>query len=517
MPDSGLLMLNLPSQWFGNRLNGFTGLSRLARWWPFAKKPISNETSPVPVLVCDAEMAPDWEDLPGSECVAHWADELRAAISEKFTVQQWRIVGRAGVIESDEEDACKAIFRRAALDAGLGFTTIPGSKVLRLFETIPSSLIPAGPVMVFLEKGEWLETLPGKSTEVDAFREALNKYHATFDPSRPVIFVTSIASLGDICPDLKAAGLLDRRFVLREPSPAEVGRVFLKLLGPDLCVDSVRNNVEKVGYIAQRCANFRVRGLHVLHLQRIAAREKRLLELKDLWCVSIEGTVETTPQKRNEIEHRNTAVHEAGHAVSVMIDSAGRHIPDFLSIRETAEHCGTMISSNHYYHQFLPELTYAKFCEQIRCCLAGRAAEELVLGPCNISAGCGSDLKRANMLALRAFGKLGFEPPVGMATTPGLQLRVTEESTGNSEQDHYLGPVIRQFLEDQYRSVLTNLATHRDFLDAVTEELLRCEMMVQDDIAAVSAPYLQALQAAGPGSDPARPPLHAIVGDSVAA
>ncbi|MFZ3223237.1 MAG: hypothetical protein WA142_09095 [Rugosibacter sp.] len=446
-----------------------------------------------PISTSTDEEPPSWESISGAQCIARWAEELRVAVASRCDIPEWRLVGTGAVIENNDLDACKSIFRRVAKDAGLRFLETTKKEVADIFLNAADTFLTVTPVMIYLEPGDWmLKTDAGNAELMLAFRKALGSFMKRFNPRQPVIFVTAVYKLTDMADMLRAPGLFDRRFALRSPTPLELGQEFLNQLGRDICAPSLADFPQKLGIIVGEYPGTRLRDLHVLHLQRVAAREKRQLELVDVVAVGFAGSVETDALPTdNPALYRSVAVHEAGHAVVSMIDSSGRNTPDFLSIRETTNYNGVSVDAYLYSYSLRSHLTYRDFRHQIRNYLAGRAAEEVVFGPENVTGGCRSDLINANALATKGFCCLGFVPHMDRVNFSGSNLAIVVSDEPDQGNDDYFGPMIRKFLADQYQEVIDMLTDNRRFLDEVTDALLQCDIMDQTTLTKLGSKYLQ--------------------------
>ena len=170
------------------------------------------------------------------------------------------------------------------------------------------------------------------------------------------------------------------------------------------------------------------------------------------------------PEPASPGDRRRAAIHEAGHAVIAAIDRPGclRRV----SVRRT-ETSGGVVTTE----PFGDHLTAADIRMMLRLLLAGRAAEQALLG--NVSSGCGgseaSDLARATNLAMSALGSMGMGDdcelawsPVPefagmgmvMATRPGFSRRVSE------------------MLAASYRDVLASVEHHGPAVRAVADLLV---------------------------------------------
>jgi cell division protease FtsH len=113
------------------------------------------------------------------------------------------------------------------------------------------------------------------------------------------------------------------------------------------------------------------------------------------------------------------------------------------------------------------------------CILAGRAAEELLVG--EISSGAANDLQQVNMLARRAVTEFGFSERLGQLIdrAHGQELRLGDETRRIVDQE------VERLVADAYRDALALLAAHRPALDRLAEALLDRGQLERLDIALV--------------------------------
>ncbi|RWL85662.1 MAG: AAA family ATPase [Mesorhizobium sp.] len=184
-----------------------------------------------------------------------------------------------------------------------------------------------------------------------------------------------------IDPAVKRAGRLDREIAIEKPDVKTLARIFRHHLGGQL------PNVDLMpAAIAARGATGADVEAYVRRARGAARRGRRPLKLDDLLA-----EVRAKREPPSEEARRLLAVHEAGHAVAATVlgcvEVLGVSIGDRSGLTEIAR-----IDGN----------TSLKHCHDILIMLlAGRAAEELVLGSPSAGAGGmpGSDLARATELA----------------------------------------------------------------------------------------------------------------------
>jgi hypothetical protein len=192
---------------------------------------------------------------------------------------------------------------------------------------------------------------------------------------------------------------------------------------------------------------------------------------------------------------RRVAIHEAGHALMAEMQRPGSLVK--VDVRETGSEGGGTLAQHGAENRKM--LTRAEAEEGLRMLLAGRAAEELLLGePSSGSGGnSGSDLARATALAVlveASFGlgadrrRLLWTPPpqddaslqTALSTRPGLAEAVSAA------------------LSKAYGQAKAMLAGRRDRLERLADRLAAEELLTGDQARAVIG---AAAPPAAPGAD----------------
>jgi len=208
-----------------------------------------------------------------------------------------------------------------------------------------------------------------------------------------------------------------------------------------------------------------------------------------------------------EEERRNTAYHEAGHAVCA-IKTPGCDPLHKVTIVPRGRALGLAFT--------LPEEDrYSITREQIEATLVmtygGRVAEEMIFGPQKVTTGAASDIQKATSLARRYVAQWGLSDAVG----PML--------IGENEQEVFLGrelghrrevseqtaqlvdAEVKRLLTESYERARQTLEDNIDLLHAIAGALLERETLDSDDIALLVAgeplPPLEEEKAPEPSPD----------------
>ncbi|MEO7040309.1 MAG: ATP-dependent zinc metalloprotease FtsH, partial [Gemmatimonadaceae bacterium] len=184
-------------------------------------------------------------------------------------------------------------------------------------------------------------------------------------------------------------------------------------------------------------------------------------------------------------EKRNTAYHEAGHAVCA-IKTAGCDPLHKVTIVPRGRALGiafTLPVEDRY------SITRQQLEARLVMMYGGRVAEELVFGRDNVTTGASSDIQKATGLARRYVSQWGLSDAIG----PVL--------VGDNEQEVFLGrelsrhrevsertaqlvdAEVTRLLNDSYGRAKQTLIDNRDLLERMAEALLERETLTAEDAA----------------------------------
>ena len=217
-----------------------------------------------------------------------------------------------------------------------------------------------------------------------------------------------------------------------------------------------------------------------------ARRGKSLIGMQDIddaFIRVVAGPKKTT-RVMSERERKNTAYHEAGHAIVSHIlphlDSVHQ-----ISIIPSGRALGYTMSlpAEDKYSVYKEELK-----EKIAELLAGRVAESIVFG--DISGGASNDIKRATETARMMVTQLGMSDvlgPVLYGTGESEVFLGRDFSSGTNYSPETAAKIdgeIKALIDQGYATATRVLQDNRDRLDFVAEFLLAHEIMEGDQFAA---------------------------------
>lgn len=282
------------------------------------------------------------------------------------------------------------------------------------------------------------------------------------DPDEPVIVIGATNLLEKVDPALRRAGRLDQVVTLPRPNVAALEQIFAHYLASHRKQRNVARGV-RLATLARLA--FGLTGADVELFVRGAARRARKAGRK-ITQADLVDEVTRRPRRPDSVVRltpdamRRVATHEAGHALAALGTSSDGVELTFVSIVPRMDGSLGFTAS-------LPAegaiLTRADVLDRLRTILAGRAAEEVVYGPEDISLNSGggesSDLAVATRLATRVICTSGY-------ATDGSLYWSSSPDAAQLEQ-------VGQLLRTAYQSALELLRGQRKSLDRLRTALVR--------------------------------------------
>jgi cell division protease FtsH len=188
----------------------------------------------------------------------------------------------------------------------------------------------------------------------------------------------------------------------------------------------------------------------------------------------------------SEDEKRNTAYHEAGHAI------VGRIVPDHDPVyKVTIIPRGRALGVTMY----LPEgdrYSYNKVNIESRLCslYGGRVAEELIFGADMVTTGASNDIERATKMARNMVTKWGLSElgPITFGDEEDevfLGRSVTQHKNVSDDTARRIDEVVRSILDGAYARTKEILSENLDKLHVMAEALLTYETIDAQQIDAI--------------------------------
>ena len=191
----------------------------------------------------------------------------------------------------------------------------------------------------------------------------------------------------------------------------------------------------------------------------------------------------------SEEEKRNTAYHEAGHAlVAVMVPEADSLHKVTIIPRGMALGLTMQLPEGDRYTS-----TRAYLEGQLRVLMGGRLAEELTFGSDSMTTGAGNDLERATELARKMVCEWGMSAKMGPLTFGKQEQNIFLGKEFARHQDYSestavgIDQEVRRIITEAYDDARAILDEHRAALEAITASLLEDEVLDGDEIYALIA------------------------------
>jgi len=191
----------------------------------------------------------------------------------------------------------------------------------------------------------------------------------------------------------------------------------------------------------------------------------------------------------SEEEKRNTAYHEAGHAlVAVMVPEADSLHKVTIIPRGMALGLTMQLPEGDRYTS-----TRAYLEGQLRVLMGGRLAEELTFGSDSMTTGAGNDLERATELARKMVCEWGMSAKMGPLTFGKQEQNIFLGKEFARHQDYSestavgIDQEVRRIITEAYDDARAILDEHRSALEAITAGLLEDEVLDGDEIYALIA------------------------------
>ena len=382
-------------------------------------------------------------------------------------------------------------------EASVPFYTISGSDFVEMFVGVGASRVrdmfeqakKNAPCIIFIDEIDAVGRHRGAGLGGghDEREQTLNQLLVEmdgFEGNEGVIVIAATNRPDVLDPALLRPGRFDRQVVV--PLPDIRGRE--QILKVHIRKIAASDNV-KPSIIARGTPGFSGADLANLvnEAALFAARgNKKLVEMDDLEKAKdkIMMGAERRSLVMSEEDKRNTAYHEAGHAI------VGRLVPSHDPVyKVTIIPRGKALGVT----MFLPEKdSYSQDKEQLESIISslfgGRIAEELTLGKDHVTTGASNDIERATQIARNMVTKWGLSEKLGPLTYSEdegeifLGRSITKHKEVSDETAHLIDEEIRVFIDRNYARAEKLLKKNMDKLHMMADALMKYETIDADQI-----------------------------------
>ena len=387
--------------------------------------------------------------------------------------------------------------RAVAGEAGVPFFTISGSDFVEMFVGVGASRVrdmfeqakKNAPCIVFIDEIDAVGRhrgagLGGGNDEREQTLNQLLVEMDGFETNEGIILIAATNRPDVLDPALLRPGRFDRQVVV--PNPDITGReAILKVHVKNV---PLAPNVD-LKTIARGTPGFS--GADLMNLVNEAAllaarREKRLVtaqEFEDAKDKVMMGA-ERRSMVMSEQEKRNTAYHEAGHALVAMT------VPNAHPV-----HKATVIPRGRALGMVmqLPErdeisMSYEQMTSRLAIMMAGRVAEEQTFGEKNVTSGASSDIEQATRLARAMVTQWGYSDKLGKVAYGSNQQEVflghsvAQEKNVSEETAQIIDAEVRKLIDDAYDEATRILTERKDDLETLAQGLLEYETLTGQEL-----------------------------------
>ena len=422
------------------------------------------------------------------------ADEAKADLEEiveflrdpkKFT----RLGGRMprGALLAGEPGNGKTLLARAvAGEAGCEFFSASGSDFVEMFVGTGAARVrdlfrqarTHAPAIVFIDEIDAVGRRRGEAANVgsqDEREQALNQLLVEMDgftPSDSVVVLAATNRPDVLDPALLRRGRFDRRVTVGYPDlrgREEILEVHAKglPLAPNVSLEAMARGTG--GMSGADLAS--IMNEAALAASRRGSGSVEMADLEEARDRVLLGS-ERRSIVLTEADLRLTAYHEAGHAVAGLVlpglDPVHKVtiIPRERSLGVTA----SLPERDRHTHAF------SELRARLVMLMAGRAAEEHVLGADQVTTGAGGDIQHATRIARRMVVRFGMSTKLGMVDLSADEEPLAEHTARLVDEE------IRGIIDEAYQQALELLDEHRGLLDGIAGALLEKETLGREDL-----------------------------------
>ncbi|WP_299347392.1 ATP-dependent zinc metalloprotease FtsH [uncultured Maritalea sp.] len=450
-------------------------------------------------LLTEAQGKITFEDVAGVDEAKQDLEEIVEYLRDPGKFQ--RLGGKIprGVLLVGPPGTGKTLLARSvAGEAAVPFFTISGSDFVEMFVGVGASRVrdmfeqakKNSPCIIFIDEIDAVGRSRGAGIGGgnDEREQTLNQLLVEmdgFEENESIILIAATNRPDVLDPALLRPGRFDRQVVV--PNPDVGGREkILKVhvrkvpLAPDVDLKILARGTP--GFSGAELMNL------VNESALLAARRNRrfvtMAEFEDAKDKLMMGAERRTMAMKED-EKKNTAYHEAGHALISLLKS------DILD----PIHKATIIPRGRALGMVmqLPErdqisMSFEEMTSRLAVMMAGRVAEELTFGKKNVTSGAQSDIDQATRLARAMVTQWGFSDKLGKVAYGENQQEVflghsvAQSKNVSEETSQIIDEEVRRLVDDGFKEAKRILTKRKKDLEALAQGLLEYETLTGKEI-----------------------------------
>jgi len=376
-------------------------------------------------------------------------------------------------------------------EANVPFFSISGSDFVEMFVGVGASRVrdlfrqakEKSPCIVFIDEIDAVGRARGKNPNFGANDERENTLNQLltemdgFAPNTGVIIIAATNRVDILDRALLRAGRFDRQIHVELPDVKErleIFKVHIKplKLGNDLDLDFLSKQTP--GFSGADIANV------CNESALIAARKSKTCVEKQDFLDAIDRIIGGLERKNKIVsfhEKKTIAFHEAGHAtVSWLLEHANPLVKVTIIPR------GRTLGAAWYLPEERQITTKEQLLDEMAAILGGRAAEEIIFG--KVSTGALNDLERVTKQAYAMVAYFGMGQNLGNKSyfDSSGQNEYSFNKPFSEKTAELIDKETSELIESQYKRAKEVLASNKDGLNKLAQQLLEKEVIFSDDL-----------------------------------
>jgi ATP-dependent metalloprotease len=365
------------------------------------------------------------------------------------------------------------------------------------------------PSLIFIDE---IDSLAGKRTAKDQShsRMTLNQLLAEMDgfTSSDEVIVIAATNTPDILDKaLTRPGRFDTTIAVDPPDMkgrAAIVETYLKKIKKDINVTAMDIARGTTGFTGAELSNL----VNVAAIRAVTTG-KTVVTLEDIDYAKdrVMMGAENKSKKVPDHEKRITAYHEGGHAlVALLLENSGADPVHKATIIPRGSGIMGLVQQqpkeDKYSH------TRKGMLARLQVCLAGRIAEEIILGNEDVTTGASSDFQQATGMARAMVRQYGFS--MGMGTIDYQTPDTSEGAFMSDATKQKIEMEVQTLVDTAYVEAKKLIVTNREVLDRIAQNLLEHETLSGDQLKAIvkgeKVPMRFAVGPAATAQKPTPPP-----------